>query len=65
MSKTLLAAGIVRDIEFDCEDALELYYYALDHRCIEYKELDRYTRADGSVIVRVVSRYNNVDLIEL
>lgn len=65
MSKTLLAAGIVRDIEFDCEDALELYYYNLDYRCIEYKELDRYTRPDGSVIVRVVCKYNNIDLIEL
>lgn len=65
MSKRLLAAGIVRDLEFDSMDSLEVYLYALRHKCIDYKCIETFERADGSVIVRLLSRYNNADLIEL
>ena len=65
MSKRLLAAGIVRDLEFDSMDSLEVYLYQLQHKCIDYKSLETFERSDGSVIVRLLCQYNNADLIEL
>ncbi len=65
MSKVILAAGIVRDIEFDSLDSLEKYLWDLECKVIAYKELDRYVRPSGEVIVRIVTRYNGSDLIEL
>lgn len=64
-AKTLLAAGIVRDIEFRSKDVFVLYLYDLDHRKVNYKVLDSYIREDGSMIVRILQQYNNVDLIQL
>ena len=63
--KTLLAAGVVRDIEFRSKDVFDLYLYELDDRKIVYKVLDTYVRDDGSMIVRVLQQYNSVDLIQL
>lgn len=65
MSKRLLAAGIVRDLEFDSMDSLEVYLYQLQHKCIDYKCLETFERFDGSVIVRLLCQYNNADLIKL
>ena len=65
MAKTLLAAGIVRDLEFDSRDLFHLYLYELDHRKIAYKVLDTFVRSDGSFIARVVQQYNGADLIQL
>lgn len=65
MSKKLLAAGMLRDFEFGCQDELDLYLYALDHRLISYRILDKFTRSDGTVLVRILQQYNAVDLIEL
>lgn len=64
-SKRLLAAGYLRDIEFDCQDSLDLYLYALDHKCLQYRILDKYVRSDGSIIIRILQQYNNADLIQL
>ena len=64
-TKTLLAAGYVRDILFSCKDAFDLYLYDLDHRKASYKVLDTFVRDDSSIIVRILQQYNNVDLIEL
>lgn len=63
--KSLLAAGIVRDIEFRSKDVFDLYLYDLDHRKAVYQVLDTYVRDDGSMIVRILQQYNNVDLIQL
>ena len=53
-NKTLLAAGVVRDIEFRSSDVFDLYLYDLDHKKVVYKVLDSYVRDDGSMIVRVL-----------
>lgn len=63
--KSLLAAGIVRDIEFRSSDVFDLYLYDLDHKNVVYKVLDTYVRPDGSMIVRILQQYNNLDLIQL
>lgn len=63
--KELLAAGIVRDIQFRSKDVFDLYLYNLDHREVNYKVLDTFVRDDGSMIVRILQQYNNVDLIQL
>lgn len=64
-TKTLLAAGYVRDILFSSKDVFDLYLYDLDHRKAFYKVLDTFVRDDGCIIVRILQQYNNVDLIEL
>lgn len=64
-AKELLAAGIVRDIAFISEYALEIYLYGLDRREVVYEILDKFTRDDGSVIIRIVQQYNNSPLIQL
>lgn len=63
--RNLLAAGIVRDYEFICAAALEVYLYKLDHDCRVYKILDQHTRDDGTVLIRILFQYNNSPLIEL
>lgn len=63
--KELLAAGYIRDILFCSNDEVDLYIHNLEHRCFEYKILDRYVRDDGSEIIRILQQYNNVPLIEL
>ncbi|MBE6925314.1 MAG: hypothetical protein E7461_00580 [Ruminococcaceae bacterium] len=64
MAKIILAAGLVRDFEFSSEACLERYLKALG-REYAWKELDRFVRADGSVVVRIVQQYGDADLIEL
>lgn len=65
MSKSLLAAGIVRDLMFDCQESLDLYLYAMQYRKMSFEILDQMTRDDGSIIIRIVSQYNDADLIKL
>lgn len=65
MSKKLLAGGIVRDLEFDSKESLDLYVASLADKWQEYKILDVYTRADGTVIIRILGQYNNSPLIQL
>lgn len=65
MSKRLLAAGIVRDLEFDSMERLELYLYQLERRCIEHKVIETFERADGFVISRILMQFGGVPLIEL
>lgn len=65
MAKTLLAAGTLRDFEFGNQEEFDLYLYRLDHRLINYKVIETFKRSDGTVIVRVLTPYNNSDLIEL
>ena len=65
MGKTLLAAGVLRDFEFSSVMELINYVNRLDQRGVLWEELDRYSRSDGSVIVRILQQYNSADLIEL
>lgn len=65
MGKKLLAAGIVRDIEFVSQYALDLYLNYNQSKWPDFKILDRFTRADGSVVIRLLTPYNNTELIEL
>lgn len=64
-TKEILAAGIVRDIQFCSEYALDVYIYRLDHNKVIYQILDKFVRVDGSVIIRIVQQYNNSPLIQL
>ena len=64
-SKEVLAVGLVQDLLFRNSDALELYLYELEHRRAWFIVLDKFTRDDGSVIIRVVKQYNSCDLIKL
>lgn len=64
MAKIILAAGLVRDFEFSSEACLERYLKALSREYV-WKELDRFVRADGSVVVRIAQQYGDADLIEL
>ena len=63
MSKRLLAAGIVRDLEFDSQYECDSYINRMSWKL--FKILDSFTRADGSVVVRLLTQYNDTDLIEL
>ena len=63
--KQILAAGIVRDILFDSPDSADLYLYRLVHRGFTFKVLQSCRFYDGTVILRVLQRYNDYDLIEL
>ncbi len=65
MGKKLLAAGIVRDIEFVSQYALDLYLNYNQSKWSDFKILDQFTRADGSVVIRLLTPYNNIELIEL
>lgn len=64
-TKQLLAAGIVRDIQFRNKDAFDLYLYKLEYDKKVYQVLDTYVRKDGSIIVRILQQYNSSELIRL
>ena len=65
MKKRLLAAGYLRDIEFDSQDSMDLYIYSLEHKKLEFKILDKFTRDDGSIIIRILQQYNNAEMVKL
>lgn len=63
--KILLAAGLVRDYEFSSAMDLINFVNALDRRGVQWEELDRFSRSDGSILIRILTQYNNADLIQL
>ena len=65
MSRKLLAAGIVRDIEFVSQYALDIYLECNKNKWSDFKILVKYTRSDGSVVIRLLTPYNCTELIEL
>lgn len=65
MSKKLLAAGIVRDFEFDCMESLELYLQRLKQESIAHTVIETYERSDGSVVSRILSQFGNYSLVQL
>ena len=63
--KTLLAAGIVRDIQFRTVEDMKAYLDGLTSKKQKYEVLETYEREDGTVIARIVTKYNQTDLIKL
>lgn len=63
--RKILAAGILRDIRFGSPELADLYLYQLDHNKITYQVLESCRCDDGTVILRVLQRYNNCDLIQV
>jgi len=63
--KKILAAGIVRDIEFISTSAVDHYLNSMHSKWSDFQILDRFDRSDGRVIIRILSPYNCCDLIEL
>ena len=64
-TKEVLAAGIVRDIEFVSHYAMEVYLSDLDQRKVNYKVLKTFERYDGVTRIRIIQQYNNSPLIKL
>lgn len=64
-SKVILAAGILRDIRFVSADQADIYLYQLDHNRITYQVLESCRCDDGTVILRVLQRYNGCELIQV
>lgn len=60
--RELLAGGIVRDLWFRNEDEFQKYFDMIPY---DAKILDKAWRADGSLIVRLLTPYNNAPLIQL
>lgn len=63
--KEILAAGIVLDIRFCSSDRADEYLYSLDHLGDTYKVLQSCRCDDGTVVLRVLQRFFDCDLIEL
>ena len=63
--RELLAAGLVKDYRFIKEEEFELYMYDLDHKKIRYQILEKVTREDGTVLLRISVGYNQTPLIQL
>ena len=63
--KTLLAAGIVRDIQFRTVEDMETYLDGMTSKKQKYKVLETYEREDRTVIIRIVTQYNQHELIKL
>lgn len=62
--KKIIAAGIVRVLEFDSTDEAENYLLNLAWKGIRYKVNYREDLADGRVIMNVTTGYNDCALIE-
>lgn len=65
MSKRVLAAAIVRDYEFDKPWDCYNFLRSLDVRRIDYLLLEKARMEDGRVLLRIMTKYNCNELIEL
>ena len=65
MKKELLAGGIIRDLLFQSPEDMETYLDKLEDRKQQYKVVETYERQDRSVIIRIISQYNNAPLIRV
>ena len=64
-TKQILAAGIIQDIEFISQYALDVYLGGLESKKTNYEILDKFKRIDGSVIIRILKSYNSSPLVKL
>lgn len=64
-TKEILAAGLLRDIRFVSAKAADEYLFRLDELGFTYKVLESCRCDDGTVILRVLQRYNGCDLIQV
>lgn len=65
MSKRVLAAGIVRDYQFDALSDCWFYLHRLDAQRVDYQLLQKYRLDDGRVWLRIMFCYNGHDFIQL
>ena len=63
--KELLAGGIVRDFRFRNEAAYREYLNELNYSGREYEILQREPGKNGTVLARIVTQYNDAELIKL
>lgn len=63
--RELLAGGIVRDFRFRDEAAYREYLEHLAMLGLEYEVLQREPSKNSTVLARIVTQYNNADLIDL
>lgn len=63
--KQVLAAGLVQDIKFVCKASYDRYLFELSYKKVHYQILETVTCDDGSIIIRILKQYNNVELIQL
>lgn len=63
--RELLAAGIVRDFRFRDDATYQEYLEDLAYQSTEYEVLQREPSKNGTVLARIVTQYNNTDLINL
>ena len=64
-AKEILAAGIVRDIQFRTVEDMEAYLDGLTSKKQKNEVLETYEREDRTVIIRIVTQYNQRELIKL
>lgn len=62
--KKILAAGIVRVLEFDSIKEMYLYIGNLRHKKIRHKVNYQEDLEDGRVLLNITTAYNNTALIE-
>lgn len=63
--KELLAAGLIKDYRFINEDEYRLYIHELNCKKMRYQILERVTRENGTVLLRISLGYNQTPLIQL
>lgn len=63
--RELLAAGLVKDYRFINVGQYELYMQDLDHKKIRYEILEKVSREDGTVLLRISVGYNHTPMIQL
>lgn len=65
MSKKVLAAGVFRDYRFDTAWECWHFLYRLDAQRTTYQLIQKCRCEDGSVLLRVMFRYNGNELIKI
>ena len=65
MSKKLLAAGLVRDLEFDKPFDCWIYLFDLDKRGVRYQLIEKCRLDGGRVLLRLIQAYNDSEIIQL
>ena len=60
--KELLAAGIIRDFRFKNKEEYQKYLTWIRGK---YEVIEMVEKMDGTVLARIITQYNNAELIQL
>ena len=60
--KKLLAAGIIRDFRFKNKEEYQKYLTWIRGK---YEVIEMVEKMDGTVLARILTQYNNTELIQL